>query len=56
MKWRTLDIPVGLLHLRLKIHRVRQGVGSNKALIFNPAILRYVVLCFIDLGLWWRFC
>src|SRR6266576_12150 len=51
---RTLDIPVGLLHLRLKIDRVRQALvqqGAN----FNSAILRYVILCFVHLGLWCGF-
>ena len=51
---RTLNVPVGLLHLRLKIHRVRQALvqqGAN----FNSTILRYVILGFVHLGLWCGF-
>ena len=51
---RALEIPVGLLHLRLKIHRVRQALAQQGA-NFNSAILRYVIFCFVHLGLWCGF-
>src|SRR4029077_15641039 len=49
----TLETPMGLFHRLLKIHRVRQALVQQCA-NFNPTILRYVILCIVHLGLWWR--